>query len=271
MRNYNTDAINLKSYKLGEADKIIVLYTKDYGIVKAVAKGCRRTNSKLGARADLLIANKVNISKGKNLDIFCQAEVIDSFKEIRKDINKLTYAMYVSEVIGTFGLENDNNSEQVYNCLFEALKNISMAISKEEIFWAVIKFQQKYMKLIGYQIELNSCVKCNCQVNTKKTSNMDYRSIKPKEIIKKINSSEIGAFSSELGGILCKDCKSSVYKGIDIDNKIMKALKESASFDFAEKPINETTLLLCFNILKDYISKRSHKKIKSEEFINCLC
>ena len=52
MNNLVTDAINLKSYNLSEADKIVVMYTKDYGLMRGVAKGVKKAKSKLGARMD---------------------------------------------------------------------------------------------------------------------------------------------------------------------------------------------------------------------------
>ena len=87
MQNFTTDAINLKSYNLSESDKIIVLYSKDKGIMRCVAKGVKKTTSKLGGRMDMLIANKLMLHKGKNLDTICQAEAINTFKNTRNDLN----------------------------------------------------------------------------------------------------------------------------------------------------------------------------------------
>ena len=58
-KNYVTDAINLKSYNLNDADKIVLMYSKDNGLIKGVAKGVKKTKNKLGARMDLLNANSV--------------------------------------------------------------------------------------------------------------------------------------------------------------------------------------------------------------------
>lgn len=58
MQNFTTNAINLKSYNLSETDKIIVMYSKDKGIIKGVAKGAKKTTSKLGGRMDMLVANR---------------------------------------------------------------------------------------------------------------------------------------------------------------------------------------------------------------------
>ncbi|MBR1681512.1 recombination protein O N-terminal domain-containing protein, partial [bacterium] len=74
MNNVVTDAINLKSYNLSEADRIIVMYSKDHGLIRGVAKGVKKPKSKLGAMMDSLVANKFMLYNGKNLDKICQAE-----------------------------------------------------------------------------------------------------------------------------------------------------------------------------------------------------
>ncbi len=105
MNNYVTDAINLKSYNLSECDKIMLMYSKEKGLIKGVAKGCKKPKSKLGARMDLLVANTVMLYKGKNLDTICEAKALNTFKDNRQDIDKLLYSSYVSEIVSNFGLK----------------------------------------------------------------------------------------------------------------------------------------------------------------------
>ena len=143
--NFVTDAINLKSYNLSESDKIIVMYSKDKGLIRGVAKGVKKPKSKLGARMDLLVANTLMLHKGKNLDTICQAEVLNTFNKTRQDIDKIFYSMYVTEVVNNFGLEEDPSSELIYNLLYKTLNAISTSNSKVEIMIAVIKFQLKMM------------------------------------------------------------------------------------------------------------------------------
>ena len=141
--NFVTDAINLRSYNLSESDKIIVMYSKDKGLIKGVAKGVKKPKSKLGARMDLLVANKLMLHKGKNLDTICQADVLNNFRKTRQDLDKIFYSMYVTEVVHNFGTEEDPSAEAIYNLLYKTLNTISEAQSKVEILLAVIKFQLK--------------------------------------------------------------------------------------------------------------------------------
>ena len=99
MQNFTTNAINLRSYNLSESDKIVVMYSKEMGLIKGVAKGSKKTSSKLGGRMDMLVANKLMLHKGKTLDTICQAEALNTFINLRQDMDKLFYSMYCAEII----------------------------------------------------------------------------------------------------------------------------------------------------------------------------
>ena len=88
MNNYVTEAINLKSYNLNDADKIMVMYSKENGLIKGVAKGIKKPKSKLGARMDLLVANTLQILKGRSLDTIIQAQTVNHFRKTREDYDK---------------------------------------------------------------------------------------------------------------------------------------------------------------------------------------
>lgn len=251
---YSTDAINIKSYNLNEADKIVVMYSKDHGLIRCVAKGVKSSKSKIGGRMDLLIANKLMLSKGKNMDTVCQAEGIATFKELRTDFTKLTYAIHCAELINNFGMENDQNSSNTYELFFKTLNDISKSKNNCETIWNVIKFQLKLMKFIGYAVELNTCVRCNDKIG--------QNNIK---------------FCPESGGVVCCNCSSGAFGSMDLNEDILKALRKAEDFDlfsredYYKDSTVELTLNYCFNILKKYVSHRSHKKIKSTELIECLC
>ena len=137
MNNFVTDAINLKTYNLSESDKIVVMYSKEKGLIRGVAKGVKKPKSKLGARMDLLVANKLMLYKGKNMDRICQAEAINTFNKTRQNMDKIFYSMYISEVVNNFGVEEDPCSKDIYELLYKALDKISNAKDNVEILIAI--------------------------------------------------------------------------------------------------------------------------------------
>ena len=131
--NYLTDAINIKSYNLSEADKIVLMYSREKGLMRGVAKGSKKMKSKLGGRMEMLVANKLMLYRGKNLDTICQAEALNTFNNLRTDMDKMVYAMYMSEIVTNFGSEDDPNSEEIYDLLYKALAQMSLAKNLVEI------------------------------------------------------------------------------------------------------------------------------------------
>ena len=249
---FTTNVINLKSYNISEADKIIVMYSKEKGLIKGVAKGIKKTTSKLGGRMDMLVANKLMLNKGKTLDTICQAEALNTFFNLRNDMNKLFYAMYCSEIVSNFGIENDPNSEEIYNLFYSFLEKLSNAKTKEQAMLSVLKFQIKIMHITGYSIELNDCVKCQ----------------------KEPNSEEI-YFSIEQGGILCKDCAIDVCKKIKIPQKIKEFLNTILKEDFNTKTkyddlVTEKICDICINLLKNYIEYYSPKRFKTTQMLESI-
>ncbi|MBD5402943.1 DNA repair protein RecO [bacterium] len=248
--NFVTDAINLKSYNLSESDKIIVMYSKDKGLIRGVAKGVKKPKSKLGARMDLLVANTLMLHKGKNLDTICQAEVLNTFKKTRQDIDKIFYSMYVTEVVHNFGLEEDPGSETIYNLLYKTLNTISAAESKTEILIAVIKFQLKMMIESGFSIEFDTCLCCHKKVED-----------------------ETMYFVPTLGGIICKNCAERVYHNKkQMPYKLRDFFKQMAINEFEEKgeyetKANEKVCTVSFEVLKEYITLKSPKKFKTSNVL----
>lgn len=251
MNNYVTDAINLKSYNLSESDKIIVMYSKEKGLIKGIAKGVKKTKSKLGARMDSLVANTVMLHKGRTFNTICQAESINTFKQTRTDLDKIFYSMYIAEVVNNFGLEDDPSSESVYNLLYQALNYIANAQNKVDILLTVIKFQLKMMKECGLSLEFDSCL--NCRHETK---------------------DEVVYFVPDLGGVVCSDCANIMpYSKKQMPAKLCEFFKQMSKNNFEESgdfelKANEKVCNVTFEVLKNYIENKSPKKIKSSEVLS---
>ena len=253
-KHYITNAINLTSYDFSENDKIIVMYSKEKGLLRGLAKGCKKPKSKLGATMQALVANKIIMNKGRNLDLVSQAESLDSFKNIKKDFNKLSLSMYCAEIISNYGIEEDTNSNEIYNLLYNGLEKLSKSESPIETMLCVLRFQLKIMAQIGLKISLKTCSNCDCEF----IQNENYK------------------FSIATGGILCSECYKKLTnlngKIVSIHSKIIEFLTILEETDFYEKTSfdEKATLkicLTCFNLLKDYISYYCSKKFKTVDMI----
>ncbi len=252
MQNFTTNAINLKSYNLSETDKIVVMYSKEKGIIRGVAKGAKKTTSKLGGRMDLLIANKLMLHKGKNLDTICQAVAINTFKNTRNDMDKLFYSIYCSEVVHSFGIENDPNSEEIYELFYTTLDAISKAKDKVALLLAVLKFQLKITHIAGYSLELETCACCGGALD--------------KEEI---------YFSPESGGTVCLECAKHSVKKVKLHYKLRDFLNTLLQMDFNAKTkydelATEKICNFCVELLKKHVEQFAPKKIKSSQMLEII-
>lgn len=248
-KNYTTDAINLRSYDLSDADKIVVMYSKDRGIIRSVAKGVKRPKSKLGARMDSLVANTLQFSKGRNLDTVCQAQTINSFAKIRESMLKLMCSSYISEVVTNFGVEEDPASVETYNLLYKALNKLANSTEKKDILIAVIKFQLKMMIIAGISPELDNCLSCGRPI---KDGNM--------------------YFSKERCGVFCPECGVKHCVSLKLPYKIRDFLNAMAQNDFDyiseyDQKATDKVCIVCFNLLKEYLEKHSDKKFKTDKVL----
>ena len=252
MNNYVTEAINLKSYNLNDADKIVVMYSKDNGLIKGVAKGIKKPKSKLGARMDLLVANTLQLLKGRSMDTILQAQTVNHFRKTREDIDKLTLSSYVSEVVMNFGEGSEGASKEIYEILYKALNKISDSREKKDMLIAVIKFQLKMLLIMGFCVELDSCLCCGERI-------ID----------------EDMYFSTSMGGVICKECSEPLGVKLKMHHKIRDFLQAMLQFDFDyeseyDKKANDKVCQVCFELLDEYIKTHTNKRQKSTKLIKEL-
>ena len=235
--SFTTEARNIKTYPLSDYDNIVVMFSREYGLIKGIAKGVKRPKSKLGARMQMLVANKIMLKNGRNFDTICEAQALNTFNKLRSNLDKLTYSMYLTEIISAICTdcdEDNENNEKIYELFYCALEGISNSLNKTEIFLNAIKFQLKFMAAAGYGIELEKCLECGCEIN------------------------ENAYFSIAKGGVICKNCRrgSDIYIGIH--KKIIEFLITQKNCPSGEKTcydglVDENFCEKCFLLLKKYI------------------
>lgn len=128
--SYKTTGINLKSAAFGEADRLLTIFTPEYGLIRAVAPGGRKPKSKLGGRGNLFIVNELMLSKGRSLDKILQAETVLSFPGLSKQLARLTASQYLAELVLTQSLGEHNHLE-LFNLLCSALAHLEQAADSE--------------------------------------------------------------------------------------------------------------------------------------------
>jgi DNA repair protein RecO (recombination protein O) len=120
---YKATGINLKGTPLGESDRLLTVLTREHGLVRVVAPGARKANSKLGGRSALFVVNDLLISKGRSLDRIVQAESLESYPGLSQDLRKLTAGQYLAEMV-LFQALSHHPQEDLYCLLNEHLTRL---------------------------------------------------------------------------------------------------------------------------------------------------
>ena len=156
-RVYQTAGIIIKRHKFGEADRLLTLFTADFGKVRAIAKGAMRPGSKLGGNVELLTHSQMMLARGRNLDIITQAQAIDTFLPIRDSLELMSCGFYLSELVDTFTEENVEDRE-MFDLFLNTLRDLAEAREGERI---LRYFELRLLSHLGYRPQLGKCANCS--------------------------------------------------------------------------------------------------------------
>jgi DNA repair protein RecO (recombination protein O) len=195
MRQYKTQGIIIKRSNFSETDRILNIYTKDFGRVSALAKGVRKSKSRLSGHLELFYLSDLVIYKGKNLDIVTSAEIIESYQNILLNKTSIQIAYFIAELVYCStgeGMENKRIFELIRDC-YQTLGDKKY---KDNIFF----FQLKLFSELGHYPEINKCVVC-----------------------RKALKNENNYFNYLSGGVVCSRCRRENFLQIDAD--VIKILR----------------------------------------------
>lgn len=159
MPSFRTEGVVLRTHKLGEADRIITLLTRDRGKVRAVAKGVRRTRSKFGARLEPFSHVDLLLHAGRTLDIVSQAESIDAFgQHLALDYSRWTVGQSMLETVDRLTGEQSPDVADHYVLLVSALRTLTQGSHNAAL--VLDAYLLRSLALSGYEPTLDACVVC---------------------------------------------------------------------------------------------------------------
>ncbi len=234
------EGIVIKTRKLGEADKILVIFSPQEGRFECVAKGARRARGRFGGRIEPFTRAKFLLYQGRSLPIVTQVEVKESFRKLREDLRILGIGLEALRIINEVSLPQ--RERELYLLFLNFLRELEKEPERGELLLA--SFEIKLLTLLGYGPSFNLCVLCGKEAKGKERF-----------------------FSFKRGGILCDGCQGSDSEGFYIGNT--RVLSELLSAPFSElslslsseKEIEEALAFLehCFSYFLD-LELRSFRK-----------
>lgn len=146
---YKTQGIIIKKKDLSEADRLLTIYTKDFGKICVRAKAVQKSSAKLKGHLELFVVSYLMMAQGKNLDIVTGAETIENYSFLRRHLPSLAAAYYFSELIDKLivGPEKDT---RIWPLLLASFFQLNQSQPKIE---SLIKlFEQKLLEFLGYDL-----------------------------------------------------------------------------------------------------------------------
>jgi DNA repair protein RecO (recombination protein O) len=221
----------LRTYKLRESDRIVVIHTAENGKVRAVAKGVRKTKSRFGARLEPMSHVKLLLYRGRELDIVSQAESVDSLAPMLSSLDRASQGLAAIEAVDQLSLEREPDPH-LYRMVVGVLRTIAERPSPVN----VPAFYWKLLANDGVRPQLDACVRCG-------RGEAD---------------AQLVAFDLNEGGVLCRDDRSGQAISADalalmrdiLDGRLVQALAVD------ESPTTHEVAALATRALEFHIERR---------------
>jgi DNA repair protein RecO (recombination protein O) len=245
-RLYATEAIVLRHSDFGEADRLLTVYTPYLGKARLLAKGIRKTRSRKAGHLDLFTRTQLLVARGRNLDIVTQAQMVEPYLALRQNLERMSHAYYVGELVDAFGEEAAEN-HPLY-CLLDDV--LGWICQTEDLTLAMRFFELRLLDLVGYRPQLFTCVRCNA-------------------VLEPLDS----YFSPEDGGVLCPRCGEGRPGSGPIGLgpfKVLRYLQSRGYDECARLQLQPSTRSEVEQVLQGYLVYILERRLKSVEFLNLL-
>lgn len=190
------EGIVLNETNYGETSKILNILTKEHGYISVMAKGSRTLKSKIrGISMKLVYANFTISYKANGISNLIEGNVINSFKNIMLDLNKMNYALYAINLVKN--VLKENNNPEIYDILKKILIKINDGFSSNIL---INILEVKMLNYLGVNPNFNECIMCS--------------------------SKDILTFDITLGGVVCKNCYQDTYLFLPNTLKLLKLFQD---------------------------------------------
>jgi DNA repair protein RecO (recombination protein O) len=243
-RSFRVDAVVLRHSDWGEADRLLTLYTRERGKVRAIAKGARKIRSRKAGHLEPFTRVTLQLARGHDLLIVTQADTLDAYLPIHENLVKTSQAAYVVELLDRFTYEDDAENHSIFRLLTDALARIE----KETNPWLAIRYYEvQLLDLLGYRPHLFECANCSREIKA-----------------------ENQYFSAAQGGVLCTSCGAGLPGAWSVSVEALKYLRHFQRSSYSEAQRARPTSEIQNEVealLQRYVTYLLERALNSPDFI----
>jgi DNA repair protein RecO (recombination protein O) len=249
MGQFKTWAIVIKTLDYGESDRITTFYTSDFGKIKGIAKGAKRSRRRFSNALELFTLSKsIFFDKRESGLVRIEGcDIVNTFHAIREDIRKVVYGCYFVELVDEMTGEREANPD-----LFNMLRAFLSLLSDGEAEAQILRvFEIRLLSLLGYRPGLDRCLRCD----------------------ETVEHSVQAHFSVKKGGLLCQRCSQGYSDLIPISLGTAKIMHVAMEMDLSKVGrLKFSKQALCEGeaILSKFIQYHINKELKSKKFLKDL-
>ncbi|MBT3189074.1 MAG: DNA repair protein RecO [Anaerolineae bacterium] len=210
-RSFNVEAIVLRHRNWREADRLITLYTRQRGKIRAVAKGARKIRSRKAGHVQPFTRISIQVARTRGPYIITQVETLDAYPPLREDLKLTGNASYLVELLDRFTYDEEERNTALFNLLENSLSRLSHG----DDVWTVIRYyEMRLLDYVGFRPQLFHCANCESEIKA-----------------------ENQFFSAAQGGVLCPQCGVGQNSARPVDVEMLKYLRhfQRSSYDDARQ------------------------------------
>jgi DNA repair protein RecO (recombination protein O) len=207
-RSFRVEAVVLRHVDWGEADRILTLYTRQHGKLRAIAKGARKIRSRKAGHLEPFTRVTLQLARGRDLLIVTQADTLDAYLALGADLVKTGCASYLVELLDRFTYEDESENQAIFRLLTESLSRIA---GEADAWLAMRYYEVRLLDLLGFRPHLFECANCG----------------KPIQPVDQY-------FSAAAGGVLDPNCGSGLPGAWSVSMQALKGFRHLQRSSYAE-------------------------------------
>ena len=241
METFKVEAVVLKTDDFGDANRVVTLFTKEYGKIEANAYGCRRARSPLSGTLQMFNHISAQLTRGTQVDTIREADILHFYDALTKDLTRLAYASFFFEIVNRMTFPRQSELET-----FSLLTNSLPVLSKRNPKVAALIGACQFMETSGVQLNFDRCVHCGVEIEGD------------------------AAISLLDGGAVCMNCVDAAQDVRPYPEALRKTFDTMLGFDWRDDTkltFNTRQLNAAENFFVDYVQSVLGSNLKSVQFI----
>jgi len=179
-RSFRAEAVVLRHANWGEADRILTLYTREWGKLRVIVKGARKIRSRKAGHVEPFTHITLQLAKGRDIPIVTQVETLDAYLPLREDLLRTGYAAYMLELLDRFTYDEEGGNPSLFRLLTDSLERLCKGTEP----WLCVRYyEMRLLDYLGFRPRLFECANCGREIQA-----------------------EDQFFSPSAGGVVCPRC-----------------------------------------------------------------